>query len=81
MLFCKLLSAVPFTPGTGNRLLIDPDIADELKLKCYDLIIDVMKGLTINNKLLSANVNFMLEQEIPYFIDKGFDLRQTVQYR
>ena len=40
-----------------------------------------MKGLSINNKLLSTNVNFMPEQEVPYFIERGFDLRQTVQYR
>ena len=75
------MSAVPFTPGTGARLLIDPSLTDDVKLTCRSLLIDAMKGLTINNKLLSANVNFMLDNEVPIFIEKGFDLRQTVQYR
>lgn len=72
---------MPFTPSTGNRLLIDNDISNDLKQQCRSLLIDAIKGLTINNKLLSANVNFMPEQEVQYFIERGFDLRQTVQYR
>lgn len=79
----KLLSAVPFTPATGPRLLLHPRIVDDAeKANLQAAMVQFLRNLAQDNKVLSVNVNFMREEETQAFLQGGsFALRNTIQYR
>ena len=56
----KLLSAIPFTPATGPRILLNPKNNDNDKI--LKLIIDTYEQLVKNNNLSSAHINFITKQ-------------------
>ena len=69
----KLLSAVPFTPAPGPRLLAqDRSLVPEL--------IRGMEALAINNQLSSAHANFIEEPDMTAFTEAGWLLREGVQF-
>ncbi len=53
----KLLSAIPFTPATGPRILIDPKNPDNNEI--FELIIKMFEVIVQNNNLSSAHINFI----------------------
>ena len=53
----KLLSAVPFTPATGPRVLINSKNPDNDKI--FELIINMFEIIIENNNLSSAHLNFI----------------------
>ncbi len=55
----KLLSAIPFTPATGPRILIDPKNPDNHKI--FELIINMFEVIVQNNNLSSAHINFITD--------------------
>ncbi len=55
----KLLSAIPFTPATGPRVLIDPKNPDNNKI--FELIINMFEIIVQNNNLSSAHINFITD--------------------
>ncbi len=55
----KLLSAIPFTPATGPRILIDPKNPDNSKI--FELIIKTFEVIVQNNNLSSAHINFITD--------------------
>ena len=55
----KLLSAIPFTPATGPRILIDPKNPDNNKI--FELIIKMFEVIVQNNNLSSAHINFITD--------------------
>ena len=55
----KLLSAIPFTPATGPRILIDPKNSDNNKI--FELIIKMFEVIVQNNNLSSAHINFITD--------------------
>ena len=71
----KLLSAVPFTPVPGARLLAAHDDAE-----ARTALIDGMAGITTNLSLSSAHVNFISTQDRASFEAQGWQLRQGVQF-
>lgn len=73
----KLLSAVPFTPVTGARLLIHPDADRELAEG--SLIAGTMQ-IAVENRLSSMHVNFCTESEKDRFVESGFLGRRTQQF-
>ena len=56
----KLLSAIPFTPATGPRVLIDPKNPDSDKI--FELIINMFEIIVNNNNLSSAHLNFITDK-------------------
>ncbi|MDB0048725.1 GNAT family N-acetyltransferase, partial [Alphaproteobacteria bacterium] len=56
----KLLSAIPFTPATGPRILLNPKNKDNEEI--LKLIIDTYEQLVKNNNLSSAHINFITKQ-------------------
>ncbi len=56
----KLLSAIPFTPATGPRVLIDPKCPDSNKI--FELIINMFEIIVQNNDLSSAHLNFITDK-------------------
>ena len=55
----KLLSAIPFTPATGPRILIDPKNSENNKI--FELIIKMFEVIVQNNNLSSAHINFITD--------------------
>mgnify|MGYP001289292918 CR=1 FL=1 len=69
----KLLSAVPFTPAPGPRLLArDRSVVPEL--------IAGMEALAIDNHLSSAHANFIEDEDKAAFEAAGWLLREGVQF-
>ncbi|MET0295401.1 MAG: GNAT family N-acetyltransferase [Phenylobacterium sp.] len=73
----KLLSAAPFTPATGPRLLARPDVADG-EARAY--LLGGALGLAERYGVSSMNVNFPTEAEWRWLGGQGMALRQGQQY-
>ena len=54
----KLICAIPFTPATGPRIMINPENKDSKKI--FELIIKTYELIVRNNKLSSAHINLSL---------------------
>ncbi|MBK8011437.1 MAG: GNAT family N-acetyltransferase [Deltaproteobacteria bacterium] len=73
----KLLTAVPFTPVTGRRLLTHP-AEDHRAL--LEVLGKILVELCAHLELSSAHVNFALDDEIDALVAIGFIERYDVQY-
>lgn len=73
----KLLTAVPFTPVTGRRLLTHP--AEDRRV-LLDVLAKVLVELCAHLELSGAHVNFALDDEIEALVAAGFIERYDVQY-
>ena len=71
----KLLVGVPFTPATGKRILLDPDLK-YTREEVADLrraVGDFLKQVAHANKISSVHVNFLTDEEAA---DLSSDLEQ-----
>lgn len=73
----KLLSAAPFTPATGPRLLVRPDIDPE---EGYRYLLGGALALCERYEASSLHVNFPTEPEWRWMGEQGFALREGQQY-
>jgi hypothetical protein len=73
----KLLSAAPFTPATGPRMLIRPDV-DPNEARGY--LVGGALSLCERYGVSSFHVNFPMEAEWRWMGDQGMALRQGQQY-
>ena len=69
----KLLSAIPFTPVTGNRLL-------SCDAHASTLLLDALVKLRSNGQFSSTHILFPTVAEIEHLQQAGFLLRQGVQF-
>lgn len=76
----KLLSAVPFTPVTGPRLLIRSDLAAPLKHHLADTLAAGMVGLAERLGVSSLHINFPTETEWTRLGAQGFMQRTGQQF-
>ena len=74
----KLVSAVPFTPVTGSRLLISPDYSNKKAIS--DLIIKTSTELMIENNLSGLHYLFPDQNDIITLKQSGHLLRMGCQY-
>jgi predicted N-acyltransferase len=73
----KLLSAAPFTPATGPRLLVRPDVdAGEARA----ILLGGAVALCERYGASSIHVNFPQDEEWRWMGEQGFALRQGQQY-
>ncbi len=70
----KLQIAAPFTPATGPRLLLGdrPDLAVPL-LRAAEQLCD-------SNELSSAHATFIAPEQLPFFEEAGWLLRNDIQF-
>jgi predicted N-acyltransferase len=76
----KLLSAVPFTPVTGPRLLFDPAMGPAGRAATADALIQGMLELARRHKVSSVHVTFPTEGDWERFAAAGFLQRIGQQY-
>ncbi|GAB4846817.1 hypothetical protein Ancab_025824 [Ancistrocladus abbreviatus] len=73
----KLQCCVPFTPVTGQRILIrDTSYKDEL----FDILVSALKDLSSKLQVSSLHITFPLEHEWRMMEEKGFLQRIGMQY-
>ncbi len=73
----KLLVGVPFTPVTGSRFLVAPELD---RAHWIRLMATAIRQIVGQNELSSAHVNFCEESEIAPLEQADFELRVGVQY-
>lgn len=76
----KLQCAVPFTPVTGKRLLVHPDIGPDGGAAIADALISGMLELARRHKVSSVHVTFPTRGEWERFGDSGFLQRMGQQF-
>jgi predicted N-acyltransferase len=74
----KLVSAIPFAPVTGPRLLVNPDIVD--KTEIIDLTITTIIKIANENNFSSFHCLFPKESDIALFEKYKLQLRLSCQY-
>ncbi|XP_057469835.1 uncharacterized protein LOC130758870 [Actinidia eriantha] len=73
----KLQCCVPFTPVTGQRILLrDTPYKDQV----FDMLVSTMKDLTAKFQVSSVHVTFPIESEWHRMKEKGFLQRIGMQY-
>ena len=74
----KLLSAIPFTPATGPRMLLSPQKNNNDEI--LKLIIGTYEQLVKNNNLSSAHINFITKQLSDTLNERNWIKREGLQF-
>ena len=74
----KLLSAIPFTPATGPRVLLNPKNNNNDEI--LKLIIDTYEQLVQKNNLSSAHINFITKQLSDKLNQRNWIKRKGLQF-
>ena len=74
----KLLSAIPFTPATGPRILLSPQKNNNDEI--LKLIIGTYEQLVKNNNLSSAHINFITKQLSDTLNKRNWIKRKGLQF-
>ena len=73
----KVLSAIPFTPVQGARILVKEG---EQAKAIQELLITGLKSIALENDLSSVHILFPSGNEIQLLVDHDFMLRDSVQF-
>jgi predicted N-acyltransferase len=73
----KLVSAVPFTPATGPKLLVRPD-ADRAAVT--SALLDAARELGDEHRVSSSHALFLPEDDLDDFEARGFSVRHSLQF-
>ena len=80
----KLTAAVPFTPATGPKLLVRPDLDDEGggegRRAVKRALLDAARELGDELGVSSSHALFLPEDELGEFADRGFAVRHSLQF-
>ncbi len=74
----KLQSAVPFTPVSGNRILINKKIKNVIKIK-NEVVSNIIAHCNFKN-ISSVHFNFVKKNEIRDILKKNLLLRKGIQF-
>jgi len=73
----KLVSAVPYTPATGSKLLVHPDAnPDQVQKKLLEEALNCMRSRNCS----SLHFLYITAEEIPIFHSMGFLIRHSFQF-
>ncbi len=76
----KLLSAVPFTPVTGPRLLVADDVSPALRLKLKTRLVEALVAVATRLGVSSLHANFLNDDDARAFAAANFVPRRGLQY-
>jgi predicted N-acyltransferase len=76
----KLVAAVPFTPATGSKLLVRPDLAGEARTAVTRALFDAARELGDELRVSSTHALYVPERELGEFAKRGFALRHSMQF-
>ena len=73
----KLVAAVPFTPATGPKLLVRPDVERGAVTR---VLLDAARRLGDELSVSSSHALFLPERELDEFAKRGFAIRHSLQF-
>ena len=78
----KLVSAVPFTPATGPKLLLrrDDEGGEAYRAEVIRALLDEATGLAEEFRVSSSHALFLPEEELEEFVGRGFAVRHSLQF-
>ena len=78
----KLVAAVPFTPATGPKLLVRPDVSGELAMRAGVMraLLDGMQRLGDKANVSSSHALFLTEEDLVEFAGRRFAVRHSLQF-
>ncbi len=76
----KLVAAVPFTPATGPKLLVRPDVVGKARAAVTRALHDAARELGDERRVSSSHALFLPEQELEEFAGRGFAVRHSLQF-
>ena len=78
----KLVAAVPFTPATGPKLLVRPDIdaVGFTRGAVTNALLDAARELAEELRVSSSHALFVPEEELGEFTGRGFAVRHSLQF-
>ncbi len=76
----KLVAAVPFTPATGPKLLVRPDVVGEARAVVVRALLDAAQGFGEERRASSTHALFLPEWELDEFAGHGYAIRHSLQF-
>ena len=78
----KLVAAVPFTPATGPKLLVRPDVSGDpaRRAAVTGALLDAARGLGDEGGVSSSHALFLTEPDLEEFAGRGFAVRHSLQF-
>jgi predicted N-acyltransferase len=78
----KLVAAVPFTPATGPKLLLRPDVSEDAGRRgaVKRALLDAARELGDELGVSSTHALFLPEEELGEFAQRGFAVRHSLQF-
>ena len=76
----KLVAAVPFTPATGPKLLVGPDVDVTARSKVAKALLEAAEDLETEYRASSSHALFLPEHELDEFTRRGFTVRHSLQF-
>src|SRR5215218_5036247 len=76
----KLVAAVPFTPATGPKLLLRPDVDVATRSRVTKALLEAAEDLGTEYRVSSSHALFLPEHELDEFRKRGFAVRHSLQF-
>ncbi len=79
----KLVAAVPFTPATGPKLLVRPDVSGNTadRTAVTRVLLNAAQNLGDELRVSSSHALFLPEEELSDFAEHGFAVRHSLQFQ
>ena len=76
----KLVAAVPFTPATGPKLLLRPDVDVTTRTRVTKALLEAAEDLGTEYGVSSSHALFLPEHELDEFTKRSFTVRHSLQF-
>jgi len=76
----KLVAAVPFTPATGPKLLVRPDVSGSTRRRVTSALLDAAEDLGSGYEVSSSHALYLPVEELGEFEGRGFTVRHSLQF-
>src|ERR671913_2585838 len=76
----KLVAAVPFTPATGPKLLLCPDVDVTTRARVAKALLEAAEDLGTEYGVSSSHALFLPKDELCEFTKRGFAVRHSLQF-
>jgi uncharacterized protein len=76
----KLVAAVPFTPATGPKLLLRPDVEVVTRARLTNALLEAAEEMGTEYRVSSSHALFLPEEELGEFTRRGFTVRHSLQF-
>jgi uncharacterized protein len=76
----KLVAAVPFTPATGPKLLLRPDVDLPTRARVAKALLEAAEEMGTEYRVSSSHALFLPEHELDEFTKRGFTVRHSLQF-